>query len=112
AVAGVAADAGATFGVIPSGTLNHFARDAGIPLDPRQAVAAIASGVVRRLDVGEVNGRVFVNNASLGLYPRLVWERQSAQQAGRRRWPAFALASFRTWWHYRTLTARICVDGR
>ena len=53
-----------------------------------------------------------VNNASLGLYPRLVWERQSAQQAGRRRWPAFALASFRTWWHYRTLTARICVDGR
>jgi diacylglycerol kinase family enzyme len=111
-VAGAAVEANATFGVIPSGTLNHFARDAGIPLDRDKAVAAIAAGFVRQLDIAELNGRVFVNNASLGLYPRLVWERMSEQKEGRRKWPAFAIGMFRTWRQYRTLTARISVDGR
>jgi diacylglycerol kinase family enzyme len=112
AVAGVAVKAGVTFGVIPCGTLNHFARDAGIPLDRDKAIAAIAAGFVRRLDVAVVNGRTFVNNASLGLYPRLVWERIAEQKGGRRKWTAFAIGVFRTWRRYRTLTVRMTVDGR
>jgi diacylglycerol kinase family enzyme len=111
-VAAVAVEAGATFGVIPLGTLNHFARDAGIPTDLDAAVAAIAAGHVRTLDVGEVNGRVFVNNSSLGLYPRLVWEREAEQRRGRGKWTAFAIALFRTWRRYRTVTVRLTVDGR
>lgn len=102
----------ATFGVIPSGTFNHFARDAGIPLDRDQAIAVIAAGFVRQLDVGEVNGRIFVNNASLGLYPRIVWERISEQKSGRPKWVAFMLGTFRTLRRYRTLTVRMSIDGR
>jgi diacylglycerol kinase family enzyme len=111
-VAGVAVETNATFGVIPLGTLNHFARDAGIPTDLDAAVAVIAAGHVRMLDVGAVNGRVFVNNSSLGLYPRLVWERDTEQRRGRSKWTAFAIALFRTWRRYRTVTVRLTVDGR
>jgi diacylglycerol kinase family enzyme len=111
-VAAVAVETGATFGVIPLGTLNHFARDAGIPADLDAAVAAIAAGHVRGLDVGEVNGRVFVNNSSLGLYPRLVWERDAEQRRGRGKGTAFGIALFRTWRRYRTVTVRMTLDGR
>jgi diacylglycerol kinase family enzyme len=111
AVAAVAVDTNSTFGVIPLGTLNHFARDAGIPLDRDKAIAAIADGRVDDLDVADLNGRVFVNNASLGLYSRLVFERKSEQRRGRRKWTAFGVASFRVWYRYRLLTVRITVDG-
>jgi diacylglycerol kinase family enzyme len=111
AVAAVAVDTNSTFGVIPLGTLNHFARDAGIPLDREQAIAAIADGRVNELDVADLNGRVFVNNASLGLYPRILFERNSEQRRGRRKWTAVAVASFRVWRRYRLLTVRITVDG-
>lgn len=112
AVAAAAAGAGATFGVLPLGTLNHFARDAGIPADLDAAAAVIAAGHVRLLDVGEVNGRVFVNNASLGLYPRLVWERETGQRRGRGKWTAFAIGLVTTWRRYRTVTVRMTLDGR
>ena len=111
-VAAAAVDAGATFGVIPLGTLNHFARDAGIPLNLDAAVAALAAGHHRRLDVGDVNGRVFVNNSSIGLYPRLVWDREAEQARGRGKWTAFGIALVRTWRRYRTVTVRISFDGR
>src|SRR5512145_345184 len=91
-VASVAVRTQSTFGVIPLGTLNHFARDAGIPLDPAKAAAVIAAEHTRELDVGQMNGSTFVNNVSLGLYPRLVWERQREQHRGRGKWTAFALA--------------------
>ncbi len=112
AVAAVAVETGALFGVVPLGTLNHFARDIGIPMDIDGAVAAIAGHHVRPLDVGEVNGRIFLNNSSIGLYPRLVWEREQEQRRGRPKWIAFAIALVRTWRRYRTLTARLSVDGR
>jgi diacylglycerol kinase family enzyme len=109
-VAAVAVNTGAVLGVVPLGTLNHFARDAGIPLDREKAIAAIAAGRIETLDAAEVNGRTFVNNASLGLYPRMVWERTCEQRAGRRKWTAFALAAVRTWRSYRTMTVRIAID--
>jgi YegS/Rv2252/BmrU family lipid kinase len=59
----------AALGVLPLGTLNHFARDIGMPLDIEGAVAEISSGEVRAVDVASVNGKVFINNSSLGLYP-------------------------------------------
>ena len=110
-VASVAVRAHATFGVIPLGTLNHFAKDAGIPLDPAQAAAVISAGHTRDLDVGEMNGATFVNNVSLGLYPRLVWERQREQHRGRGKWTAFAIALVRTWRRYPTVTVSLELDG-
>ena len=71
-VAGALAGTDKPMGVLPLGTRNHFARDLGIPLALDEAVEQIASGVVRRVDLGEVNGRIFLNNSSIGLYPRIV----------------------------------------
>ena len=112
AVAGAAVEANATFGVIPLGTLNHFAKDAGIPLDLPSAVRTVVGGRVRALDVGDLNGRVFVNNASLGIYPRMVWERLAEERDGRGKWTAFAIAMARTWRRYRLLDARVSIDGQ
>jgi len=111
-VAGVAVETNATFGVLPMGTLNHFAKDVGIPLDLEEAVSVIVAGHVRLLDVGDVNGRIFVNNSSVGLYPRMVLERKVEQRRGHRKWIAFALAMVRTWRHYRMVVARLGVDGK
>ena len=77
-------------GVLPLGTLNHFAKDLGLPMDLEGAVRQIAVGRTMRVDVGEVNGRVFVNNSSLGLYPDIVHDRDRQQKRiGRTKW--FAL---------------------
>jgi diacylglycerol kinase family enzyme len=78
--AAMLADSGRAFGILPLGTLNHLARDAGIPADLDGAVAAIAAGHTRMIDVAEVNGRVFVNNSSVGLYPDMVRLREAQQE--------------------------------
>ena len=80
AVASAVCGTGTALAVVPVGTFNHFAKDLGIPLEPAQAVRAIAAGRRISVDVGEVNGRCFVNNASLGLYPRIVRERARQQR--------------------------------
>lgn len=84
-VANVAAEQGVALGVLPLGTLNHFARDAGIPGDLDGAVTALACGHTVTVDVGEVNGRIFLNNSSVGVYPRLLWEREQQERQGRRK---------------------------
>lgn len=111
AVAAVAADTGQPFGVLPVGTLNHFAKDAGIPVDLPAAVQAIVAGHVQALDAGELNGRIFVNNSSIGIYPQMVWEREAERRRGMDKRAAFALAMARTWRQYRTLVGRLLVDG-
>jgi len=111
-IAGIAVETDATMGVLPMGTRNHFAKDLGVPLDLDHAVAAIAGGQAREVDVGEVNGRVFINNSSVGLYPRMVWERDVEQRRGRSKWTAFGLAMLRTWKSYRTITAHLMAGGK
>src|SRR5688572_801587 len=96
-------------GVVPLGTLNHFARDAGLPADPGDAVAAIAGGATRLVDVAEVNGIVFVNNSALGLYPMMVRGREAQQRRfGRSKRLAMLIASLRALRHFsrRRLTIR------
>jgi diacylglycerol kinase family enzyme len=84
AVADVVRGSGSALGILPVGTMNHFARDLGIPLDPTEAARAIARRKIAWVDLGEVNGRCFVNNASLGLYPGIVRERERQQRRLRR----------------------------
>ena len=95
--AGALAGRPCAMGVIPLGTLNHFARDMGIPGDLDEAVAVVAGGRVRAVDVGEANGRVFVNNASMGFYPLAVADREARQEDGARKWPAMARAALSTY---------------
>jgi diacylglycerol kinase family enzyme len=75
-VASVLAGTDVPLGILPLGTLNHFARDLGLPLDPSQAVAVLAFGALRSVDLGSMNGEIFLNNSSIGLYPFLVLERE------------------------------------
>jgi diacylglycerol kinase family enzyme len=84
AVAQILAGSETPLGILPLGTLNHFARDLGVPLDLDEAVAAIAGGHIVEVDLGEVNGRVFVNNSSIGLYPALIRDRDRQRRKSRR----------------------------
>lgn len=82
--------------VLPLGTRNHFAQDIGMPLDLAAAAQAIATGTVRRIDLGEVNGRAFLNNSSIGLYPELVMDRVVEQRLrGRKKTYAMLIAAIR-----------------
>ncbi len=83
------------FGVLPLGTLNHFATDLGIPAELEAAVDVVAGGATETVDVGEVNGRVFVNNSSLGLYPHIVEERLHQERVRHGKWPALIWATLK-----------------
>jgi YegS/Rv2252/BmrU family lipid kinase len=84
-------------GILPLGTLNHFARDLGIPTDLQGAAKLIASKKERRVDVAEMNGRIFINNSAIGLYPLMVRDREFQQeQLGRNKKLAMIVASLRT----------------
>ena len=92
AVAAAVVGTATPMGVLPLGTLNHFAKDAGIPIELKQAVQTIAEGHTRQVDVGRINGRIFVNNASLGVYPSFVESRDRLLEQGRWKPSAVALA--------------------
>ncbi|MEO7242957.1 MAG: diacylglycerol kinase family protein, partial [Variovorax sp.] len=111
-VAAALAGSDITLGVLPLGTLNHFAKDLGLPLELDAAVRCIVAGQSTRVDVGEVNGRVFINNSSLGLYPDIVRERERQQKRiGRGKWPALLWASVSALRRYPFLDVRLNVQG-
>ena len=90
AVAGVAAQTGAVLGVLPMGTFNFFARGLGLGEDPVKAAGHLVSGRVADLPVGEVNGRLFLNNASVGVYSRILGTREEVyRRYGRNRFAAY-----------------------
>lgn len=70
------ADSDKTLAIIPSGTLNHLARDLGIPLDLDRAVAVLRDGEPFAIDVGDVNGRVFLCSSMIGFTSRLAGQRE------------------------------------
>jgi len=112
AVAAAVHKAGKTFGVLPMGTLNNFSKDLGIPQDIAGAVAVIQKGVTRTIDLGEVNGRAFINNSSIGLYPRIVRKREKQQRLGYGKWRAALWAALRIFMRGRFVKVRITLDGK
>ena len=98
-------------GVLPAGTLNHFAKDVGIPLDLPDAVRVVAQGVERKVDVGEVNGRYFLNNSSIGVYPRIVELRERYRTTGLSKWIAAMWASLAVMRRRPFVDVRIHVEG-
>jgi diacylglycerol kinase family enzyme len=107
-VAAVAVEAGLPFGVVPLGTFNNFARDLGVPLDPAEAVAVLAAGRTRKVDLGRIGETVFVNNASIGAYATLVVHRERAESDAPK-WRA-AITAARTVFPYRPDRVTIHVD--
>jgi YegS/Rv2252/BmrU family lipid kinase len=111
-VAGAIVDSDIALGVLPFGTLNHFAKDLGIPLHLEAAVQNIIDDNVIAVDVGEVNRRVFINNSSLGMYPDIVRDRERQEaRLGRGKWRSFAWASLSVLRRYPFLTVRINVGS-
>ena len=90
AVANAVLGSGCPFGVIPQGTFNYFGRDNAISQDARVAANVLLGGRVTPVQAGKVNGRLFLVNASVGLYPKLLEDREAwKQQFGRSRIVAF-----------------------
>lgn len=110
-VAAAAVDSGKILGVLPLGTLNHFARDLKIPSDLQAAAETIVAGHTTEVDVAEVNDRIFLNNSSLGLYPTIVRERQKRERLGFRKWPAFFWATIQALRRYPFLDVQLRVNG-
>jgi diacylglycerol kinase family enzyme len=99
-------------GVLPLGTLNHFAKDLGIPLKLEEAVRTLAQGRVLEVDVGEVNGHVFINNSSIGLYPEIVRERELQQlHLGKSKWRALASATLHATGRRPGIAVRVDAEG-
>lgn len=99
-------------GVLPLGTFNHFAKDLGMIPALDTAAQFLASAEVTIVDVGDVNGRVFVNNASIGVYPKMVDERDELR--ARRGWSklrAAPVAIVRTLRGLPVLCLRLTIDG-
>jgi diacylglycerol kinase family enzyme len=113
AVAARLLDGRATLGVLPLGTLNHFARDLGIPFDIEQATQVIADNHAITVDAAKANDHVFLNNSSMGLYPRIVVEREDARhRLGIGKWPALMRATWSALRHPGSFSAVVCVDGK
>jgi diacylglycerol kinase family enzyme len=86
--------AGKELAVLPLGTLNHFAKDVGVPLDINGMVEVAVRGSKIKVDYGTVNEELFLNNSSIGLYPMLV-RRRERQEGSIGRYPAAALELWR-----------------
>lgn len=113
AVAQAAWRHGCRLGVLPQGTFNYFGRDHGIAQDLEEAATALLRAEPREVQVGEVNGHLFLVNASLGLYPQLLQDREAfKQQFGRRRWVAMLSGLLTVIRWRRQLALEIDVDGR
>src|SRR5688572_29276539 len=109
-VAAAVIDSDKVLGVLPLGTLNHFARDLKIPFDLETAAQTIVAGHTTEVDVAEVNNRIFLNNSSLGLYPIIVREREKRQRLGSGKWPAFVWATIQAFRRYPFLDVRLRIN--
>lgn len=100
------------FGVLPVGTLNHFARDLDLPLELEAAAKVVCQGHTTEVDVAEVNGKTFLNNSIIGLYPvfRFIRAEQERRGVPRKLALLWAIAAvFRRWPFF---TIRFYLDGR
>ncbi len=110
--ASVLAGTPTALGVLPLGTRNHFALDLGLARDLPRAVQAYADGSIQAIDIGEVNGRVFVNNLSLGLYPAAVTDgARHHQHLGVPKGAALAFALLGALWRLPRVRVHIHAPG-
>jgi diacylglycerol kinase family enzyme len=99
-------------GILPLGTMNLFARALGIPLKLKEATEAVITGKRRRIDIGEINGEVFVHHVTLGLHPRIVAGRERERYRSRL---GKKIAWLKSWWKLLRqaprMTLRLAVDS-
>jgi diacylglycerol kinase family enzyme len=109
--AAAACETGIELAVLAAGTLNHFARDHGIPLDVTEALEVAAAGEAREVDLGFVNDRPFLNTSSVGAYVGFVRLRDRLE-----RWMGYRMASFlaglRMMARLRSFDVQVRVEGQ
>ena len=111
-VAGVLAGTNVPLGILPLGTLNHFAKDLGLPPHLEAAVDVIANGATREIDLAEVNGETFINNSSIGIYPYMVLDRERRRSHRKLdKWMAMLQAAFRAVKHFPRRRLAISGEG-
>ena len=107
-VAEIIIDKNIPLGILPAGTYNHFAKDAGIPLSLKEAVKLIAETEPSKIDAGEVNGKIFINNSSVGLYPKAVKLRENIlRKWGGTKWAAMFIAIITIFKRFPLFTVKI-----
>jgi diacylglycerol kinase family enzyme len=112
AVASALRDTSVPMALLPIGTLNHLARDLGVPLDPDAAIEALSHSRTCRIDLGEVNGHIFLNNSIIGLYPAYRTARERYQERGRSKWLAILSAVISVFRFNPSFRVRLLVNGR
>lgn len=105
-IAALLQGASSRFAPIPGGTLNHFTKDLGIPQDVDEALGRLRTAKLRRVDVGMVNGRVFLNNSSIGLYPATLKTREELEDTTGK-WIAAAASIIKAFARYRRMTIEV-----
>lgn len=109
AVAGMLVNTKAVLVPLPGGTLNHFAKDLGVPQDLDEALAALQTAKRQKIDVASVNGRYFINNSSMGVYPASLRSRDDIEhKIGK--WPAAFVSAFQAIAQLKTYRVRL--NGR
>ena len=98
------------FAPLPGGTLNHFTKDLGIPQDLDAALAHLKNVKPRPIDVASVNGRIFLNNSGIGLYPSMLYIRDDLQAKRLSKWFAAVLSGVRVLARYRRYS--VLIDGK
>jgi YegS/Rv2252/BmrU family lipid kinase len=112
-VAGVLARSDVPLGILPLGTLNHFAKDLGIPMSIEGAVKVIAAGQMSTIDLASVNDRIFINNSSIGLYPQVVRDRDEQRlRLGRGKLLATLIATLNAMRRFPALHVRIGIENK
>lgn len=113
AVATAAVRTGKPMAALPLGTVNHFAKRMGMPLRLEDAVQSLVEAEPTPVDVGEVNGHIFVNNTTVGVYPRIIRYRELLRKTRDiNKWVAFAWAAARMLRGHDTLRLRMVTDGQ
>lgn len=100
-------------GILPLGTLNQLARELEIPADWREAVRTIAAGSARPINVGMVNGQVFLSFSAIGLYAETIRHRDAQRRSrGRNKWPAMVVSAVKMLRRFPLYSVQIEIDSR
>jgi diacylglycerol kinase family enzyme len=110
AAAAAAARSATEVAVLPGGTLNHFAKDNGIPTDLGQAAIAAANGVIKTVDLAYLGELVFLNTSSIGMYVSFVHAREKLERRLGYHAASF-LAALKMFWHNKRMAVRVELDG-
>lgn len=111
AAAAAAARSATEVAVLPGGTLNHFAKDNGIPTDLGEAAIIAAEGVVKTVDLAYVGDLVFLNTSSIGMYVSFVHAREKLERRLGYHTASF-LAALKMFWHHKRIAVRVEVEGK